>query len=100
MKLVFFNGQPKPWWLQFFKAPGAPCPEQMTVEQLKEHFKLKEDDAAWKEAKHAKSQQQKSKQSAENQGKARAKTRTKEARKEKVRIWWWQAESQTTSYTG
>ncbi len=56
LKLAFFNGQPKPWRLQFLEAPGAPRPEVMTVEQLKEHFKLKEDNAAKKEVQHAENQ--------------------------------------------
>jgi len=27
LKLTFFNGQPKPWHLQFLEAPGAPWPD-------------------------------------------------------------------------
>jgi len=62
LKLAFFNGQPKPWRLQFLEAPGAPHPELMTV---------KEDNAAKKEVQHAETQRQKQqKRSAEgsNQG--------------------------------
>jgi len=56
LKLCFFNGQPKCWRLQFLEAPGAPCPENMTIKQLKTHFKLKEDNAAKQEALHAEAQ--------------------------------------------
>jgi len=72
--------------MQFLKAPGAPHPELMTVEQPKEHFKLKEDNAAKKEAQHAKTQCQKSqKHTAEgsNQGQGQSKKHKKGKGKEK-----------------
>jgi len=58
----------------------------MTVEQLKEHFKLKEDNAAKKEVQHAKNQHQKSqKRAAEgsNQGTSQCKRHKKDKGKGK-----------------
>jgi len=46
MQLCLFYGQPKTWQQQFMESPNVPKPDQMVLEELKEHFKIKEDNAA------------------------------------------------------
>jgi len=46
LKRCFYDGQPLKWRQQFEESPNAPKPEDMTVEELKEHFKTKEDNHA------------------------------------------------------
>jgi len=55
LKRCFYDGQPQKWRQQFEESPNAPKPEDMTVEELKEHFKTKEDN-------HAKMQLQRAEQ--------------------------------------
>jgi len=43
LKKCFFYGQPKGWQEQFKESPNAPRPEDMPLEELKEHFKTKEE---------------------------------------------------------
>jgi len=57
LKCCFYDGQPQKWRQQFEESPNAPKPEDMTVEELKEHFKTKEDNHAKIQLQCAKQQQ-------------------------------------------
>jgi len=52
----FYDGQPKQWHQQFKESPNAPNPEDRMVEELKEHFKTKEDNHAKMQLKPAEQQ--------------------------------------------
>jgi len=57
LKCCFYEDQPKPWCQQFEELPNAPKPKDMMVEELKEHFKTKEDNHVKMQLKHAEQQQ-------------------------------------------
>jgi len=58
LKLCFFEGQPDSWQRQFLESPNAPKPENMPLEELKEHFKTKEDNVVKNHLLAAQKQQQ------------------------------------------
>jgi len=45
MKRCFFQGQPKTWKQQFKESPNAPKPDDTPLDELKEHFKVKEENS-------------------------------------------------------
>jgi len=56
MKHGFFEGQPKVWQQQFEESPNVPKPDDMPLAELREHLKIKEDNAAWWEMQNQEAQ--------------------------------------------
>jgi len=56
LKCCFYDGQPPTWRQQFEELPNVPKPEDMTAEELKEHFKTKEDNHAKMQLQHTEQQ--------------------------------------------
>jgi len=57
LKWCLFKGQPKKQHQQFEESLNASKPDDMNLEELKEHFKIKEDNAAHHELKNLEDQQ-------------------------------------------
>jgi len=53
---MFFQGQPKTWKQQFEESPNAPKLEDMPLAELKEHFKVKEENSFKSQQRNAKKQ--------------------------------------------
>jgi len=53
LKQCFYDRQPQKWQQQFEESPNTLKPEEMTVEELKEHFKTKEENHAKIQLQHA-----------------------------------------------